>query len=205
MADVNPHRALGCIVGSAVGDALGAPFEFGSAGRYTARHPVPVLGGNGEMTESPLWNLGEATDDTQMGVIESEILLRSGLDLPTIYDVFVAWADDPDTKDVGTTTSAVLRHPTGYPDASCSVFAATGRGAANGCIMRAAPAAVWFVSNPDIDADAASMDLAAVTHGDPVAGWARVLLNRLLAEGIRGGNPLDAIDEALAVLPEDVG
>jgi hypothetical protein len=65
MADVNPHRALGCIVGAAVGDALGAPFEFGPAGGYTAKYPLPVLGGTGEMEESPLWELGEATDDTR--------------------------------------------------------------------------------------------------------------------------------------------
>ncbi|MEY4391536.1 MAG: hypothetical protein RLZZ544_245, partial [Actinomycetota bacterium] len=42
-------RAVGAIVGSAVGDALGAPFEFGNAGDYSRRFPQPVLDGNGEM------------------------------------------------------------------------------------------------------------------------------------------------------------
>ena len=36
------QRAVGCIVGSAVGDALGAPFEFRSPGEYSARFPQPV-------------------------------------------------------------------------------------------------------------------------------------------------------------------
>jgi len=204
MNNLNTPRALGCVVGSAVGDALGAPFEFEPAGRYSAKYPIPVFGGTGEMTGSSMWSPGEATDDTQMAVIEAEILVRGGLDLPSMYEAFVAWADDPGTKDVGTTTSAVLRHEAGYPDASRLMFEATGKGEANGCIMRAAPAAVWLASHPDVDPDTASMELAAVTHGDPVAGWARVVLNRMLIEGIRGGDPLDTVDDALSVLPDDV-
>ncbi|MEV6748559.1 ADP-ribosylglycohydrolase family protein [Streptomyces sp. NPDC058322] len=37
-----PDRVAGAVVGSAVGDALGAPFEFGPAGVYTARFPDGV-------------------------------------------------------------------------------------------------------------------------------------------------------------------
>ena len=44
------ERALGALLGSAVADALGAPFEFGPAGEYTRRFPTPVWGGTGEMT-----------------------------------------------------------------------------------------------------------------------------------------------------------
>jgi hypothetical protein len=43
------QQAIGCVIGSAVGDAVGAPFEFGPAGRYSARFPWPVLGGIGKM------------------------------------------------------------------------------------------------------------------------------------------------------------
>ena len=42
------QRALGCVLGSAIGDALGAPFEFGPARAYSQRFPTPVLGGRGE-------------------------------------------------------------------------------------------------------------------------------------------------------------
>ena len=31
------HRVAGALIGSAVGDALGAPFEFGPPGRFSAR------------------------------------------------------------------------------------------------------------------------------------------------------------------------
>ena len=43
------QRAVGALVGQAVGDALGAFAEFGPAGQYSERFPSPVLTGMGEM------------------------------------------------------------------------------------------------------------------------------------------------------------
>lgn len=56
------QRAVGAVVGSAAGDALGAPFEFGAPGAYTGRFPD----GRGIMCGGGGWNPGEATDDPQM-------------------------------------------------------------------------------------------------------------------------------------------
>lgn len=39
------QRAAGAVVGSAVGDALGGPFEFGPQGVFSARFPAPGAGG----------------------------------------------------------------------------------------------------------------------------------------------------------------
>jgi hypothetical protein len=38
------HRVAGALIGSAVGDALGAPFEFGPSGQFTARFPTDARG-----------------------------------------------------------------------------------------------------------------------------------------------------------------
>ena len=46
---VSVQRAIGALVGSAVGDALGAPFEFERPGLYRSTYPEPVLTGPGEM------------------------------------------------------------------------------------------------------------------------------------------------------------
>jgi len=35
------ERAAGAVVGAAVGDALGAPFEFGPEGVFSGRFPLP--------------------------------------------------------------------------------------------------------------------------------------------------------------------
>lgn len=45
MTETRELRALGCVLGSAVGDALGAPFEFGPEGAFSARFPEPGCGG----------------------------------------------------------------------------------------------------------------------------------------------------------------
>lgn len=38
------ERAAGAVVGAAVGDALGGPFEFGPLGAFSERFPEPGAG-----------------------------------------------------------------------------------------------------------------------------------------------------------------
>ena len=54
------QRATGAVVGSAVGDALGGPFEFGPQGAFSARFPVP--GAGGEMCGGGGWDPDQATE-----------------------------------------------------------------------------------------------------------------------------------------------
>ena len=74
------QRALGAILGSAIGDALGAPFEFGPSKQYSRRFPQPVFGGIGELIGGGAfnWAPGEFTDDTQMAIVQAESLLARG-------------------------------------------------------------------------------------------------------------------------------
>ncbi|MFE3769875.1 ADP-ribosylglycohydrolase family protein [Streptomyces sp. NPDC059122] len=51
-------RALGAVLGSAVGDALGAPFEFGPPGAYTARFPD----GQAAMHAGGGWDRGDGDE-----------------------------------------------------------------------------------------------------------------------------------------------
>src|ERR1700733_9910516 len=83
------NRVTGAVVGSAVGDALGAPFEFGLPGDFGARFPH----GAGVMCGGGGWDPGEATDDTQMAVLVGESLLeRGGLDPADVFARFRGWA-----------------------------------------------------------------------------------------------------------------
>src|SRR5437763_2539635 len=80
-------RALGTVIGSAVGDALGAPFEFGPEGAFSARFPEPGTGV--EMCGGGGWDPGEATDDTQPAVLVDESLLEcGGPELPDVFTRF---------------------------------------------------------------------------------------------------------------------
>ena len=101
------QRAIGCIVGSAVGDALGAPFEFGEPGEYSNAFPQAYHGGCGEMVGNQMWRPGQFTDDTEMGVIVAESLLeRNGIDVDDQLTRFRSWRRD--AQDVGNLTREVL-------------------------------------------------------------------------------------------------
>jgi ADP-ribosyl-[dinitrogen reductase] hydrolase len=65
-------RFRGCLLGGAVGDALGAPVEFSSAESIFASHPSGIR----EFQEA-YGRVGAITDDTQMTLFTAEACLRS--------------------------------------------------------------------------------------------------------------------------------
>src|SRR4051812_9054604 len=128
------QRVRGTIVGSAVGDALGGPFEFGPAGAFSARFPATSLGD--EMSGGGGWEPGEATDDTQMAVLVGESLLERGeLDLSDIFARFQHWAVS-EPKDIGLQTESVLTSGDPWDLAAGIHFQVTGHAAGNGSLMR---------------------------------------------------------------------
>src|SRR3954465_11991019 len=88
------HRVAGALVGSAVGDALGAPFEFGPPGAFSARFPAPARGVHTEMCGggSLGWAPGEFTDDTQMALmVACSLVENGGLSEADLFDRFRTW------------------------------------------------------------------------------------------------------------------
>lgn len=191
-------RAVGAVLGSAVGDALGAPFEFGLPGVYRERFPS----GRGEMCGGGGWDPGEATDDTQMAVLVGESLLeRDGLDLPDVFRRFVAWAA-ADPKDIGLQTDDVLRSGEPWDLAAALHFQVNGRAAGNGSLMRASTSAVYFAAAGREATMAAARRIAALTHGDAAAWEGTAVLHELVRVALLGQDPLSALPAALeAVAP----
>src|SRR3954451_24377000 len=104
------HRVAGALVGSAVGDALGAPFEFGPPGQLSKRFPSPARGAKTEMCGGGSfgWEPGEFTDDTQMALLEAGSLIEcDGIDEADVFARFGDWlkAGPPD---VANQTRALL-------------------------------------------------------------------------------------------------
>ncbi|MFE8946202.1 ADP-ribosylglycohydrolase family protein [Streptomyces sp. NPDC007856] len=195
------ERAIGAVLGSAVGDALGAPFEFGPEGAFSARFPRP--GHGGEMCGGGGWEPGEATDDTQMAVLVAESLLdHGGLDLPDVFRRFQRWAA-ADPKDIGLQTEAVLTGGDPWDTAAALHFQVNQRAAGNGALMRAAPSAVHFAREgrePTMDA---ARRLSALTHGDRAAWEGTAVLHDLVRVALEGRDPLGAVPETLAALHPD--
>jgi ADP-ribosylglycohydrolase len=195
------QRAVGAVVGSAVGDALGAPFEFGPAGAFSARFPLGVAAE--EMCGGGGWEPGEATDDTQMAVHLGESLLeRGGLDLPDIFARFQQWASS-DPKDIGLQTEDVLTSGDPWDVAAAAHFARNHRAAGNGALMRATTSAVYFARHSrQADQDAARR-ISALTHGDPAAWEGTVIYHDLLRGTLEGMDPVAALPNTLSQVRPD--
>lgn len=194
-------RALGAVVGSAVGDTLGAPFEFGPEGAFSARFPNP--GHGGEMCGGGGWDPGEATDDTQMAVLVGESLLEcGGLDLPDVFRRFQQWAV-AGPKDIGLQTEAVLSCGDPWDMAAALYFQVNQRAAGNGALMRAAPSAVYFARDGRDATMGAARRIAALTHGDRAAWEGTAVFHELVRVAMYGGDPSAAVPDTLAAVHPD--
>jgi len=193
------QRAIGSVQGAAVGDALGAPWEFQPRGSYTQRFPQPVLGGQGEMTGGGTfgWALGEFTDDTQMAMALAEALLEcGGYDADAVWKWFRAWVRTG--RDVGVTTRGSLDH------ADWRDVPPNPRGAGNGALMRVFPMALAFLDAPDDVARKAVLHHALLTHHDLSAGWGAWIAVAMMRTAILGGDPVAAVPSLVDQLPADI-
>lgn len=198
------HRVMGALVGSAVGDALGAPFEFGPPDAFSARFPTSARGVATEMCGGGTldWEPGEFTDDTQMALLLGQSLVeRGGMDEADVFDHFQRWAH-ADPPDIGIQTRAVLRSGLSWDTAAAEHVRAGHRAAGNGSLMRTTPAAIFFAgAGREATMDAARR-ISALTHGDPAAGEGCALIHEVLRALLDGGDADEAVAAALPLVAE---
>lgn len=197
-------RARGVLLGLACGDALGAPVEFDSRAVVAARYPDGLrdFTSGGWMSVVP----GETTDDTRMTVDLARCLVET--DPPDMTDLagrFAEWLREQ-PKDIGTTTRhAIQRFIEGDPwdvAGQATVDALGERNtASNGSLMRCAPVAVRFASDPD-RLRQVSIDSSRVTHAEPRCVWSCVALNQAIAHLLHGGEFGGMVDAAVHDVPE---
>jgi ADP-ribosylglycohydrolase len=182
-------RVRGCLLGGAVGDALGAPIEFA----------------RGDDVRAPTARFGEITDDTQMTLFTGEGLLRAwpGDDpLPSIRSAYTRWlaTQTPTLREAdGWLSSHAFLHARRAPGTTClgALEAGAAVAASKGCggVVRVAPVGVVGLSVPG------AFDLgcraAAVTHGHPT-GWLPAGVFAALITQVVDGVPLaDAVAPAV--------
>lgn len=170
-------RAIGVLLASAAGDALGVPYEFGI--RKLEGEPEQLGGGLGGIAP------GQWSDDTEMACAIAQVAatgvdLRTSAALDAIADGFLCWyADSP--PDVGAQTRHVLRAASpGVGSAARMTGVAnhlheqTGMTAGNGSLMRTGPVALAHLGDTAAITEAARA-VSGLTHADPMAGDACVL------------------------------
>ena len=172
-------RARGAFLGLAVGDALGAPVEFMTAGEVKAKYGVlkEIVGG-GWLRLRP----GQVTDDTEMALcIARAIVSRQRWDLVAIAENFTRWLRSKPV-DVGDTCRRGIRD-----------FMLTGQletppnpwDAGNGAVMRLLPVALYTAGDDKLLARHAVAQ-ARLTHNHPLSDAACISLGRLVQMAFLG-------------------
>lgn len=219
------NRFLGCILGGAIGDALGAPIEFLS---YDAIFEKYGKEGIQTYVEHPQ-RKGEFTDDTQMLLWTAEGLLRAwhrsvikGIDgAQTIitYNSYLRWLKTqgervPDSKiKHGFEEGWLLRRQELFkrraPGNTCLSSLKSGAmgtvekpiNDSKGCgtVMRIAPVGLVFRHDRKI-AFREGVKISAITHGHPSGYLSGGVLSSIIADLSNGENLEEAISNALEIL-----
>ncbi len=176
-------RALGALLGLAVGDAVGTTLEF----RDRDSEPrLDDMVGGGPFHQPP----GGWTDDTSMALALADSLAScDALDGRDLMDRFVRWWREGEYShtggcfDIGITTRQALAR---YEETDDPWAGSTDSNTAgNGSLMRLAPVALRFWQDaPRLDAAAA--DQSRTTHGAEEAVDACRAFAALLADAIAG-------------------
>jgi len=226
-------RFRGCLLGGAVGDALGAPIEFDSLAQIRARF------GDRGVTEfvDGTWPRGTITDDTQMTLFTAEGLLRAdvrgslkGICHPPdcVGNAYCRWLHTQGEPFARTVVGHQWSEAEldGWLISVPGLFAARAPGNtcvqalrgerygtieeplndSKGCggVMRAAPAGLMAEPWGDGgDSFRRGADIAALTHGHPTGYLAAGCL-ALAVERLRRGDPLEvALDRVMKRLREE--
>lgn len=224
-------RFLGCLLGGAVGDALGAPVEFMSRQEILRR-----FGPRGITQYAPAYGgLGTITDDTQMTLFTAEGLLRgwvlgcfngSTSYIKTTANAYLRWLLTQDTQPncavegiseaPGWLFQQKALHSRRAPGNTClsalSDMAFIGEPASNnskGCggVMRVAPVGLfaWRLNHANTPQGAFSLgnSLAALTHGHPTGALTGGVLAVLILALTDGASLQEALATAKAILREE--
>ncbi|WOB25308.1 MULTISPECIES: ADP-ribosylglycohydrolase family protein [Xanthomonas] len=183
--DLERARFRGCLLGLAVGDALGTTLEFCAPGSFT---PIDDMRGGGPFA----LRAGQWTDDTSMALcLAHSLLYRHGFDAADQMNRYCNWylhgylSSTGSCFDIGATVRQALeRYLDGGPAFSGSEDPRT---AGNGALMRLAPVAMYYAHRLD-ELCARAADSSRTTHAAAEALDACQLFALQLRAALLGGD-----------------
>jgi ADP-ribosyl-[dinitrogen reductase] hydrolase len=185
MNDPRQDRAVGALLGLAVGDAVGTTLEFSTR---ESKPPLVDMVGGGPFGLKP----GQWTDDTSMALCLADSLLAcERLDQRDLMQRFCRWYRHGENSstgicfDIGNTTRHALERfeHTGNPVAGST----DSHSAGNGSLMRLAPVAI-FRHSDRAAAEEIARGQSVITHGAAAAVEACTFLVHLLIAAIEGAS-----------------
>jgi ADP-ribosyl-[dinitrogen reductase] hydrolase len=163
---IKEYRLKGCMLGLAIGDAMGAPVEFMQRGTFK---PVSGYRSGGKFR----LNAGEWTDDTAMALCLAQSLLDcQGFDPADQLEKYLLWMHEGYMSCTGkmvglgkTCMRTLIRYRRTrqhYTDITHEKFSG------NGSLMRLAPVCIYYVNDIKTAVNYAALS-SKTTHGSPIA------------------------------------
>jgi ADP-ribosyl-[dinitrogen reductase] hydrolase len=194
------ERSVGSVLGLALGDAFGAPFESSRA----VQIPDPLPAFELEWMGLPP---GATTDDTAMARnLARSLVEHGGLDTKDVLARHIEWLGT-DPPNVGNHTRIVLsRAAEGSSDAAREFVERRGPevSAGNGSVMYCAPLGVAYAFRPD-ELFTLAPALSALTHRDERCRTACVAVTLAIAALVRGEPGDRAVIDAVTAVAEHQG
>ena len=163
MSEMTREKFRGCLLGLAVGDAMGTTLEFTRPGTFET---IDDMIGGGPFGLEP----GQWTDDTSMALCLAGSLLEFWDHNPQDQmERYVFWyqkgfhSSTGECFDIGNTVKAALHRfmETGDPIAGLTDEHSAG----NGSLMRLAPVPLFFAADPEVATEMAGKS-SLTTHGN---------------------------------------
>lgn len=227
MSKLELDNYIGCLLGGAIGDALGAPTEFMSLKGILHKH------GNMGVTDYVEFedNIGRITDDTQMTLFTAEGLMRyintereggiRGDYIQSVYRSYIEWLHTQTKAGPGNIngkhemegclSSNKLLYERRAPGITCLNALSSGKcgftdipiNDSKGCggVMRVAPAGLLF-HNDSAKAFKIGAELAAITHGHPSGYLSAGTFSAIISCLNQGQELENAIQTSMMILKE---
>jgi ADP-ribosyl-[dinitrogen reductase] hydrolase len=185
-------RAIGALIGLAIGDAVGTTLEFKQRDTY---EPLRDMDGGGPFHLNP----GEWTDDTSMALCLADSLIETNgqFNPADLMHRFVRWRENGENSvnsrgcfDIGIITNAALNR--WLRDKDPYAGSVDPGSAGNGSLMRLAPVAIRFWNNRDRLRDVAGQQ-SRTTHATQEAVDACAMFADIVADAIEGRQRLDVL------------
>ena len=177
------ERAVGALMGLAIGDAIGTTVEF--VPREQIAEPLTGMVGGGPFDLQP----GQWTDDTSMALCLGESLLEHGFDMRDQLNRYLDWYENGYMSSTGicfdiggTTADALDRYRRMGVSRAGSVDP---NDAGNGSIMRLAPVVIYFQDEPKVAIHYAK-EQSKTTHQTKECLQACQLMAEILLRALQG-------------------
>lgn len=187
------ERYQGCLVGLAVGDALGTTLEFKNPGTF---EPIKDMIGGGPFELEP----GQWTDDTSMALCLGKSLIeKNGFDPKDQMEKYCRWMDEGYMSstgtcfDIGNTVRSALARfkETGDPFSGST----DPHSAGNGSLMRLAPIPLYFANHPWSEINKYCADSSRTTHATQATIDACRYFGGLIIGSLHGNSKEEVLSE----------